>query len=230
MDRLRLSRRALAQRLAQHQLAIRHHRHLRISQGLVLLLPVVVDRKPVLHLFPHWNWPGMEGKKIAVWVHSNLDKVELFLNGQSLGAKEMKKDSHLAWNVAYAPGVIEARGFKDGELVLDRPARNHRRAAALAMYADRSRHRSPMAKMWPCSPSRCAMRRAASCPSPTIESRSRSLAGTLIGVGNGDPTDHDRQGLLTQGVQRQVHGHRAIHQVHDIITVEATSPGLTPAR
>ena len=31
--------------------------------------------QPVLHLFPHWNWPGLEGKEIAVWVYSNLDKV-----------------------------------------------------------------------------------------------------------------------------------------------------------
>ena len=46
-----------------------------------------------------------------------MDKVELFLNGQSLGMKEMKKDSHLAWNVAYAPGVIEARGYKGDKLV-----------------------------------------------------------------------------------------------------------------
>ena len=38
--------------------------------------------KPVLHLFPHWNWQGLEGKEIAVWVYSNLDKVELLLNGQ----------------------------------------------------------------------------------------------------------------------------------------------------
>lgn len=58
--------------------------------------------KPVLHLFPHWNWPGMEGKEIAVWVYSNLDKVELLFNGQSLGAKDMKKDSHGAWVVKYA--------------------------------------------------------------------------------------------------------------------------------
>ena len=35
--------------------------------------------KQVLHLFPHWNWPGMEGKEIAVWAFSNLDKVELLL-------------------------------------------------------------------------------------------------------------------------------------------------------
>ena len=47
--------------------------------------------KPVLHVFPHWNWPGLEGQEIAVWVHSNLDRVELFHNGQSLGAKDMQK-------------------------------------------------------------------------------------------------------------------------------------------
>lgn len=69
-------------------------------------------RKPVLHLFPHWNWPGMEGKKIAVWVHSNLERVELLVNGKSLGVKEVKKDSHVAWNVEYIAGAIEARGYK----------------------------------------------------------------------------------------------------------------------
>jgi beta-galactosidase len=70
--------------------------------------------KPVLHVFPHWNWPGLEGQDIAVWVHSNMDRVELFHNGQSLGAKDMQKDQHLAWIVKYASGEIEARGYKDG--------------------------------------------------------------------------------------------------------------------
>jgi beta-galactosidase len=41
----------------------------------------------------------MEGKEIAVWVFSDFDKVELLLNSQSLGVKEMKKDSHAAWIV-----------------------------------------------------------------------------------------------------------------------------------
>ena len=81
--------------------------------------------KPVLHVFPHWNWPGLEGQEIAVWVHSNLDRVELFHNGQSLGAKDMQKDQHLAWNVKYAPGTIEAHGYKAGTLVLS-AKRDHR--------------------------------------------------------------------------------------------------------
>jgi beta-galactosidase len=28
--------------------------------------------KPVLHIFPNWNWEGLEGQEIAVWVYSNL--------------------------------------------------------------------------------------------------------------------------------------------------------------
>src|SRR5205814_2299866 len=39
--------------------------------------------EPVLHLFPHWNWEQREGEPISVWVHSNLEEVELFLNGTS---------------------------------------------------------------------------------------------------------------------------------------------------
>ena len=45
--------------------------------------------QPVLHIMPHWNWSGMEGKKIDVWVHSNCDEVELFLNKKSLGKKKI---------------------------------------------------------------------------------------------------------------------------------------------
>ena len=93
--------------------------------------------KPVLHLFPHWNWPGYEGKKIAVWVYSNLDKVELFHNGQSLGGKDVKKDSHVAWNVEYAPGSIEARGWKDGKQVMTARRDTTGAAAKLVLRPDR---------------------------------------------------------------------------------------------
>ena len=43
--------------------------------------------KDVLHISPHWNWKGKEGQPIDVWVNTNADNVELFLNGKSLGQK-----------------------------------------------------------------------------------------------------------------------------------------------
>src|SRR5206468_8003996 len=52
---------------------------------------------PVLHLLPHWNWAGKEGQDIDVWCFSNCEEVELFLNGQSLGKKNMPRNSHLQW-------------------------------------------------------------------------------------------------------------------------------------
>ncbi len=46
--------------------------------------------RPVLHLFPHWNWPGRDGQVIPVLAYTNCNIVELFLNGRSLGEKRME--------------------------------------------------------------------------------------------------------------------------------------------
>jgi beta-galactosidase len=137
--------------------------------------------------------PDMEGKEIAVWVHSNMDKVELFLNGQSLGIKEMKKDQHLAWNVKYAPGVIEARGYKDGKLALTARRETTGARPRWPSHARPQAKLLPTAKTSPCSPWRSAMRRGAlfRCPTSNNVTFKISGSGRLIGVGNGDPTDHD---------------------------------------
>ncbi|HWB58490.1 MAG TPA: glycoside hydrolase family 2 TIM barrel-domain containing protein, partial [Chthoniobacteraceae bacterium] len=73
--------------------------------------------KPVVHLFPHWNWEGFEGKETPVRCYTNADSVELFLNGKSLGVRDWKdnKTLHLEWSVPYAPGMLKAVGTKDGK-------------------------------------------------------------------------------------------------------------------
>lgn len=70
--------------------------------------------KDVLHISPHWNWKGKEGQPIDVWVNTNADNVELFLNGKSQGKKDMPRNSHLQWNVNYEPGTLEAVAYKKG--------------------------------------------------------------------------------------------------------------------
>ena len=42
-------------------------------------------KQPLVHVFPHWNWAGREGKQIRVVAVGNTAQVELLLNGQSLG-------------------------------------------------------------------------------------------------------------------------------------------------
>ncbi|GAB4091106.1 beta-galactosidase GalA [Flaviaesturariibacter terrae] len=68
----------------------------------------------VLHISPHWNWKGREGQPIDVWVNTNADNVELFLNGKSLGKKDMPRNRHLQWSVTYEPGRLEAVAYKGG--------------------------------------------------------------------------------------------------------------------
>jgi beta-galactosidase len=186
--------------------------------------------EPVLHVFPHWNWPGMEGKEIAVWVYSNLDKVELFVNGQSLGAKETKKDSHLAWTVKYAPGAIEARGLKDGKVVMTARRETTGSPAKLVMKADREELsadgedvamfavevRDQQGRLVPITDNLVTFR--------------VSGVGRLIGVGNGDPTDHGSD----KGTSRKAFSGLCMAIVQSTktagsITVEAISPGMAPA-
>jgi beta-galactosidase len=71
--------------------------------------------KDVLHISPHWNWKGKEGQPIDVWVNSNAESVELFLNNKSLGKKSMVINSHLQWIVPYAPGKLVAVGYRKGK-------------------------------------------------------------------------------------------------------------------
>ncbi len=67
--------------------------------------------KPVLHVFPHWNW--QPGKQVDVWVYyNNADGVELFLNGKSLGVKsKLGEDLHVMWRVPFA-GTLKAVSYK----------------------------------------------------------------------------------------------------------------------
>jgi len=76
--------------------------------------------KDVLHISPHWNWRDKRGKPIDVWVNSNADNVELFLNGKSLGKKDMPRNSHLQWTVNYEPGTLEAIAYKKGRKLTEK--------------------------------------------------------------------------------------------------------------
>ena len=94
--------------------------------------------EPVLHLFPHWNWEQRDGEPISVWVHCNLDEVELFLNGKSQGKQTVQPLTHLEWKVKYEPGVLEARGSKNGKIVLTQKRETTGQPESIKLTADRT--------------------------------------------------------------------------------------------
>jgi len=61
---------------------------------------------------PSWNWAGHEGKTFTVDVYSPFKKVELFLNGRSLGSKPANRQEKFiaSFEVPYEPGELKAVG------------------------------------------------------------------------------------------------------------------------
>lgn len=93
--------------------------------------------KPVLHLFPHWNWKS--GQNIDLWAYTNYDEVELFVNGISKGKKSKgEEDLHLQWSVIFEPGTIKAVGTnpdgKSEEVVINTAGK----PSKLRLTADRT--------------------------------------------------------------------------------------------
>ena len=191
--------------------------------------------KPVLHLFPHWNWSGKEGEHIDVWCYTNVDSVELFLNGQSLGSKRVERNSHVEWKVKYAPGVIEARGSKDGKVALSEKRETTGVPARIVLHPDRERIFADGEDV-------------SIVTVEVVDARGRLVPvasnevtfklagpGRLIGVGNGDPSCHepDKPSSPFEAKRSAFNGLcmalvQAIKQAGDI-RIETTALGLETA-
>ena len=93
--------------------------------------------EPVLHILPHWNLHGHEGEPVQIWVYSNMDEVELAVNGKSLGRKTMPRNGHLAWDAVYQPGKVTATGYKNGKKAMTAKVETSGAPAKINAAADR---------------------------------------------------------------------------------------------
>ena len=152
----------------------------------------------VLHLLPHWNWPGKEGQDINVWCFSNCKEVELFLNGQSLGKKTMPRNSHLQWNVKYEPGTLSAKGYDaTGNVIAETKVETTGAPAKIQLVPDRL---AISADGEDCSVITVSVADAENRMVPTATNLihfSVSGPGKIIGVGNGDPSCHEPDVYVT---------------------------------
>jgi beta-galactosidase len=184
-------------------------------------------KQPVLHLFPHWNWEGREGQEIEVWVHSNLARVELFLNGASLGSQAVAADSHLMWKVKYIPGRIEAKGYIGLKEALSERRETTGPASNIILRPDRQQLRADGEDV-------------ALVTAYLMDSKNRLVpvgdneltfrvtgGGRLLGLGSGDPSSHE----LDTADKRHAFNGLCMGVVQtaktaDKIHVEVSSPGL----
>ena len=197
--------------------------------------------KPMVHLMPMtWNWPNMVGttstssekltRPIRVIAFSNTRQVELFLNDKSLGTQTMPKDGYLEWNVPYQPGRLLAKASTDAKLLAtdqlettDAPSKIQLSPDRASLHAD-----GQDALVVPVSILDSKGRVV-----PHANNRvsfSLSGGGRILGVGNGNPSDHDPD----RASERNAFHGRCIVIIQSGVKAEklqltATSPGLQAA-
>ncbi|GAA4299118.1 glycoside hydrolase family 2 TIM barrel-domain containing protein [Aestuariibaculum suncheonense] len=94
---------------------------------------------PMVHMLPHWTWPGKEGKIIPIWTYSNSDEVELFLNGKSLGVKSNAGKMNLSWDVPYVPGELKAIAKIKGEVVAEQVYKTSKSPVQIEILVDKDK-------------------------------------------------------------------------------------------
>ncbi|MBS2097811.1 glycoside hydrolase family 2 TIM barrel-domain containing protein [Carboxylicivirga linearis] len=100
-------------------------------------------KETTLHILPHWNWEGREGKTTPVFVYTSYDSAELFVNGKSQGVRT-KNDStkldryRLMWmDVKYEPGTIKVVAFdKNGNVAETQEVKTAGKPYQLILNAD----------------------------------------------------------------------------------------------
>ena len=183
--------------------------------------------KPVLHILPHWNWKAVDS--IDVWAYYNdADKVELFLNGKSLGTRSKQGDDmHVMWRVPYQPGALKAVSYKNGNEVLTREIHTAGPVAKMILEPDRS-HINADGKDLSFVTVKMVDANGNLVPdADNLVNFKISGAGSNVGVDNGNETDHESfkanyhkafNGLCLIVIQSK--------EQKGKITVTATSAGL----
>ncbi|MFA9187093.1 DUF4982 domain-containing protein [Flavobacterium magnesitis] len=100
--------------------------------------------KETLHILPHWNWEGREGQTTPVFVYTNYDSAELFVNGKSMGIQKKNNTTpqnryRLMWmDVKYEPGTVKVVAFdKDGKAVAEEEIHTAGKGYQIVLDADR---------------------------------------------------------------------------------------------
>ncbi len=186
--------------------------------------------KPVLHIFPDWNAPAAPGRPVQVWCFSNCHKVQLLLNGKSLGIKPMPQYGHIQWEVPYHPGTLMARGYTNGKLIMTTEVQTTGNPAEIKLTPW---HKSLIANGMDADAIRVAICDSQGRVVPTADNHVQfhiSSNAQIIGVGNGNPDCHQPDDASQRSA---FNGYclviiRAGTQA-GVIHLSATSPGLKTA-
>ena len=123
--------------------------------------------------------------------YSNLDEIEIFVNGISKGRKSMEKNWYLTWdNVIYEKGELKAEGYKNGIRVMENTIKTTGAPYSLSLIPYKSEiSDGDTAIIKVCIRDENNM----VVPNADNEICFEVEGGTFIGTGNGNPGDHSSE-------------------------------------
>jgi beta-galactosidase len=188
--------------------------------------------RPLVHIAPHWNWPGKEGQEVRVMVMANVERVKLLLNGRELGEQQVDRYRMNEFKVPYQPGRLEAVGYNKGVEVVRASVETTGPAVRLELVPDRDVLAGDGRDAVPITVRALdAEGRAVPLADPLVTFEVKG-AGRSIGHGNGDPNSHEDE----KGKTRRLFNGLAQLIVQSgwdssgAVEVSASAPGLQPAR
>ena len=148
--------------------------------------------EPLVHLLPHWNWEGWEGKEIPVWAATNCDSVELFLNGKSLGEKKLDRDNslHVEWQVPYGRNAEGSRQERR-QGSSDRRSSHHGEGKSFGAAAGPRKNPRRRRRSLVCHGSSCGRPRASMPRASDMVQFHLSGPASIAGVDDGNPICHE---------------------------------------
>ena len=183
----------------------------------------------VLHLLPHWNWPGKEGQEIRVDALSNCKQVELFLNGTSLGRQVMKPNSKLSWQVKYAPGTLSAKGYDDtNNLIAEQKIETTGTAVAIQLIPNRTSINADGEDVSIFTVSALDEKSRAVPVAQNKINFELNGAGKILGVGNGDPSSHEADTFVAESAVRAIAVNNWRWKLSGLPAKDAVAPEYAP--
>lgn len=152
------------------------------------------EKTPFIHIFPYWDWNI--GQTVNVFAYSNVEDVELFLNGKSLGRQHIDllhgNVLHADWELTYEKGELVAKAYdRNGNAVAEDRRASFGEAAEICVNTNKTELKADGRDMIFAEISVCDKN-----GEPVANARNRikvrvSGAARLVGLDNGDSTDYD---------------------------------------
>jgi beta-galactosidase len=184
----------------------------------------------MVHIAPmDWtSWTAAQS--VPIYVYSNADSVELFLNGKSLGSQNVvavasqAKSGHLEWSVAFSPGTLEAKATKNGTVVATDTVQTAGAPAAVVLKVDRASITADGLDLAYVEADIVDSKGVLVPQASNVVSFSITGPGKIVGVDNGNPISHEAY----QGTTRAAFSGKALAIIQStttpgMVTVEASS-------